>query len=308
MNILQLKYAVEVQRAGSITKAADNLYMNQPNLSKAIKELEGVLGFALFKRNSKGVAATPQGEEFLVYAKKVIEQMNKLEERFSQREQNKITFKISVPRATYITDAYAQFLCDLDTQKELDFEFLETNSMQAIANLLENDYHLGIIRYPTKFEHNFLKYLAGKDIKHHVIWEFSYLALLNKDDPLAQNTSMKSDLLADYIQLTHGDGSVPSVPSYELRREEEEENPPRVIKLFERGSQFDLLHSVPKTYMWVSPMPQKVLDRLGLCQVACSDVSDTYKDALIYRHGYKLSPQAKDFISKLGQVKNTLLT
>ena len=79
MNTQHLKYAVEVERTGSITQAADNLYMAQPNLSKAIKELEDTLGISIFRRTSKGVVPTEKGAEFLVYAKRILTQLEKVE-------------------------------------------------------------------------------------------------------------------------------------------------------------------------------------------------------------------------------------
>ena len=79
LNTLHLKYAVEVERTGSITQAAENLYMGQPNLSKAIMELEEPLGFQIFERTSKGVIPTGKGTRFLVYAKNVLSQIEKME-------------------------------------------------------------------------------------------------------------------------------------------------------------------------------------------------------------------------------------
>ena len=72
MNLMHLKYAVEVEKTRSISKAAENLFMSQPNLSRAIKELEETLGITIFKRTSKGMSLTPQGEEFMQYARKII--------------------------------------------------------------------------------------------------------------------------------------------------------------------------------------------------------------------------------------------
>ena len=72
MNILHLKYAVEVEKTSSITKAAENLFMGQPNLSRSIKDLEETLGIKIFRRTSKGIVPTIQGEEFLTYAKSKI--------------------------------------------------------------------------------------------------------------------------------------------------------------------------------------------------------------------------------------------
>lgn len=79
MNILHLKYAVEVAKAGSLSKAAEALYMNQPNLSRAIKELEASLGITIFGRSAKGVYVTPEGEEFLGYARKILSQIDEVE-------------------------------------------------------------------------------------------------------------------------------------------------------------------------------------------------------------------------------------
>ena len=79
-NILHLKYAVEIEKTGSITKAAENLYMGQPNLSRAIKELEDNLNITIFNRNSKGITITPEGEEFLQYARRIISQVEEVEE------------------------------------------------------------------------------------------------------------------------------------------------------------------------------------------------------------------------------------
>ncbi|MDE7194471.1 MAG: LysR family transcriptional regulator, partial [Oscillospiraceae bacterium] len=80
MNILHLKYAVEVEKTRSISKAAENLYMGQPNLSRAIKELEESLGITVFKRTTKGISITPDGEEFLRRARRIVSQVEEMED------------------------------------------------------------------------------------------------------------------------------------------------------------------------------------------------------------------------------------
>ena len=82
MNLVHLKYAVEVARCGSINKAAENLYMGQPNLSRAIKELENSLGITIFQRSSKGMVLTPEGEGFIAYAQKILRQVDEIEELY----------------------------------------------------------------------------------------------------------------------------------------------------------------------------------------------------------------------------------
>ena len=79
MNLLHLKYAVEIANTKSISRAAENLYMGQPNLSRAIKELEENLHITIFNRTSKGITVTPEGEEFLQYARRIIGQVEEVD-------------------------------------------------------------------------------------------------------------------------------------------------------------------------------------------------------------------------------------
>ena len=98
MNTLHFKYAVEVAKTGSITQAAENLYMAQPNLSKAIKELEETLGITVFRRTSKGVAPTEKGEQFLVYAKRILAQLDRMERLQHHQSEDGHRFSICVKR------------------------------------------------------------------------------------------------------------------------------------------------------------------------------------------------------------------
>ena len=109
MNILHMKYAVEVAKCGSINKAAEILLMNQPNLSRAIKELEASLGVEIFSRSAKGMVVTPEGETFLRYATSILKQVDEVEGLFKKSTTDKKKFSISVPRSSYISDAFANF-------------------------------------------------------------------------------------------------------------------------------------------------------------------------------------------------------
>ena len=117
MNLVHLKYAVEVAETGSINKASEKLYVSQPNLSRAIKELEASLGVTIFDRSAKGMVLTPDGEVFVRYARSILRQVDAIEEVFSKGTTEKKKFSISVPRASYVTDAFAEFskLLDKDT-------------------------------------------------------------------------------------------------------------------------------------------------------------------------------------------------
>ena len=92
MNLLHLKYAVEVEKTGSITRAAERLYMGQPNLSKAIRELEDSLGITIFRRTSKGVVPTREGAVFLGYAKSIAAWVEQVEKLYGSPQNERLSF------------------------------------------------------------------------------------------------------------------------------------------------------------------------------------------------------------------------
>ncbi len=299
MNILHLKYAVEVANTGSINKAAENLYMNQPNLSRAIKELEDSLGITIFERTTRGMRLTPDGEEFLGYAKKILSQIDAVENLYKKEREEKLRFSISVPRASYISDAFAQFVKKIDKSKSCEIFYKETNSMRAIDNILRADYKLGIIRYSASYDKQFKKSLEEKRLSYEMISEFSYVLIMNKNHPLANKPDIHFSDLTPYTEIAHADPYVPSMPFAAVKKEELPDDARKRIFVFERASQFDILSSDIDTFMWVSPIPQPLLDRYGLVRRGCGDNNKIYKDILVYRKDYTLSPLDNAFITEL---------
>lgn len=299
MNLMHLKYAVEVEKTRSINKAAENLLMGQPNLSRAIKELEESLGVTLFKRNSRGINPTPQGEEFIQYAKKILAQIDEVESMYKKGETNKQTFSISVPRASYISCAFTEFTKNIDLSRQAEILYKETNSMRVINNILQADYKLGIIRYQTSFEQYFKALLQEKKLSSQEIMSFSYQAVLSKNHALAGKESVKPSDFKKYIEIVHADSYVPSLPMADAKKAELSEFVDKRIYVFDRGSQFEILSNVADTFMWVSPIPQYILDRYGLVMKKCPSRRKVYKDVLVYRKSYHFTELDKKFIEIL---------
>lgn len=298
MNILHIKYAVEVARLGSLSKAAETLLIAQPNISRSIKELESDLGISIFNRSAKGMVLTPEGEEFINYAKSILNQIDEVEMLYKHGAPKKQKFSISVPRACYISDAFAEFSKSIDKEPAEIF-YKETNSQRTINNVLNNDYKLGIIRYAENYDKYFKEMLEEKGLVYEVVSEFSYGLIMNNKNPLAEKESITFDDLIPFMEIAHADPYVPSMPLSKVVKEELPDNIERRIFIFERASQFDLLSENPDTFMWVSPTPDKVLERYGLVQRKCEENKKIYKDVLIYRAGYKLSKLDKAFITEL---------
>ena len=305
MNLLYMKYAVEIATCGSLNKAAEKLYVGQPNLSRAIKELESSLGVTIFERSAKGMVITPDGEIFLKYAKSILSQVDAVENIFKNGSKRKKHFSISVPRASYISEAFARFSELLIDENEVEVFYKETNSMRAIKNILQEDYKLGILRYAENFDKYYKDTLDEKGLRCELITEFHYVLIMSADSPLAKKEEISFTDLSDYIEIAHADPYVPSLPLSEVKKEELPEVGRRIF-VFERASQFELLSSNTNTFMWVSPVPAKLLKRYGLVSRICSANKKIYKDIMIYRNDYTLSNLDKAFISELCNVKREI--
>ena len=123
MNLTDLHYVVEIDKSGSISKAAKELYVAQPNLSKAIKHLEREFGISIFERSSKGVKATREGQKFLEYAKRIIYEIEEMKRDCSDLGKENLSFKITVPRASYISSAFAEFIGMQSKETAIKAEF-----------------------------------------------------------------------------------------------------------------------------------------------------------------------------------------
>ncbi len=306
MNILHLKYALEVEKTESITKAAKNLYIGQPNLSKAIKELETVIGFNIFIRNPRGMTPTRRGKEFLDQARKIVNQLDEMKKIYLPLKPAAQRFSISVPRASYISDAFTNFVKTLDIQKEIELSFFETNSQQTITNTLETECNLGIVRFQTTHETYFLDLFREKNIDYQEIWQFEYLVVMSRSHPLANAEKILFSDLRDYIEIVHGDLALPVNGYTKTKKKPDMVQTNKRIFVYERGSQYDLLCTVPETYMWVSPIPEEMLSRFSVVQRKCKVDNWKFKDVLIFPKGYQFTALDQAFITQLFKSKEAV--
>ncbi len=306
MNLLHMKHALEVAKAGSLSKASEVLLIAAPNISRSIKELEADLGITIFDRTQNGMKLTPEGEEFLEFAKSILGQIDHVENYYKKGHPKKQTFSISVPRASYICEAFAEFSKSL-SKDAAEIFYKETNSQRTINNMLNHDYKLGIVRYAENYDMYFKTMLEEKGFTYELITEFTYKIIMSKDSPLAKLDTISSDDLVDYIEIAHADPYVPSMPISKVVKEELSDDIDRRIFVFERTSQFELLSRNLETFMWVSPIPKSLLERYDLVQKECSENRKIYKDLLIYKNGYKLSKLDRQFITELCESKRKYL-
>jgi DNA-binding transcriptional LysR family regulator len=305
LNTVLLQYAVEVEKTGSITKAAANLFMDQPNLSKAIKTLEESLGAPIFRRTSKGVIPTARGRIFLEHARNVLDQIEKMEHLYKPDQVGGVEFSLSMPRASYLSLAFSRFIRSLDKEEGMNVWLRETNSADTLKDVETGEYNLGIIQYQSSLEGYYAQAAAAKGLLLEPVLEYSLRLLMSEHHPLAGKKEIMGEDLLPYIEIAHGDGPFGRRENFEKKGKVPEST--KHVYVFERGSQFDLLEEDPHTYMWVSPMPEELLTRYGLVERQCKKKTGTYQDALIYRKGYSFTDWDKGFLNQLETVKSIFL-
>jgi hypothetical protein len=128
--------------------------------------------------------------------------------------------------------------------------------------------------------------------------------VVSKNNPLAKKEKVVAEDLRGYVEITHGDPYVPSLPLIDVKRAELSEFVKKRIMVFERGVQFTLLEQVPNTFMWVSPIPEDLKEKFNLVELKCDFNTKTYKDVLIYRNKYKLTKRDNKLIEEINRAKN----
>lgn len=290
MNLLHLRYVLEVARTGSITQAADNLYIGQPNLSRAVRELEESIGFAVFRRSSKGVSPTPKGEEFLRQARSILAQIDELETRFSPGRESSERFKVCVPPSCCYLQAFAWFLSSVQLSPDSQVVFQLSAPLQALRGVAEQTFSLGLIRLPSEREAQFLDLLREEGLSWEIFWEFERQAVLSP----GWEPSTREELEATGIELLCPETDAePSAPD-------------RRTLLCGPDTRLDLLPQLPAAYFWDSPVPEEFRRLHGLAARSFPSSEGPWRDLLIYREHSRLSPWEEQFLSCLRRAKNTL--
>lgn len=303
MNISHLRYAVEVEKTGSITRAAENLYMGQPNLSKAIKELETTLGITLFRRTYHGVSPTAKGKIFLDQAREVLSKIQEMESLYQSGEHS-LAFSICIPRASYISYGLAQFINSLDPAKGFSIDIQETNTMRTMERVVNGECNMGIMRCVLDRKPYYMNLLQEKHLHSESLWVSQFFVVMSEKNPLARKERITLDDLQQGICLEHGDEEIPFV--VKERRGSKGNKTDKSILVYERGSQFDMLQYVPDAYMWVTAIPEPMLKSMGLVQRPCEIDGNWVEDILVYPEYYHLTELDCAFIRNLERVRDEM--
>ncbi|KGP79378.1 MULTISPECIES: LysR family transcriptional regulator [Paenibacillus] len=205
MNLQQLKYVLEVASKGSMNEAAKSLFLSQPNLSNAIKELEKEIKITLFIRTNRGVTVTNEGAEFLGYARQVLQQFNMLEEKYISEKTTKQHFCVSTHHYTFAANAFVELVKEFGTS-EYEFTLRETKTYEIIEDVKNLRSELGIIYLSNYNESVLLKLLRERNIIFSELFTAKPHVFISKRHPLSNKESIDLDELDDYPCLSFEQG------------------------------------------------------------------------------------------------------
>ena len=238
MTLQQLYYALTISEVGSLNKAAEQLYMTQPSLTSAIKELENEIGISIFHRTSRGMVTTTEGAEFLSYARQLYEQYDLLLSKYSDNSERKKKFSVSTQHYSFAVKAFVETVKRFDSL-QFDFSIQETKTREVISDVAELRSEIGILYqnpYNTKV---ITKLLNKEDLAFYPLTECRAAVYLHKDHPLAKKKEISIEQLQEYPCLIFEQGEESS--AYFAEEILTELEYPRRIKTNDRATMVNLM-------------------------------------------------------------------
>lgn len=205
MTLAQLKYVIAVANVNSLNEAARNLYVSQPSLSSAIKSVESEIGFDIFLRSKTGITLTTKGEEFLGYAKSVVEQYDLLDAKYISQTKVKKTFSVSMQHYTFAVNAFVELVKSFGMD-DYEFEVHETKTHEVIENVKNQKSEIGIL-YLNDYNRNVLqKIITEAGLVFHPLFDCKIYVYLWKGHPLANQSEISLEDLEEYPCLAFAQG------------------------------------------------------------------------------------------------------
>ncbi len=201
MNLTHLSYILEIAKTGSITKAAQNLYMGQPNLSKAVRDMEKAMGTAIFKRTAKGVEPTEKGREFIEKAKLLLEETNNFEEHFFGKKEENARLWIAVSGAEYYFSEFQRIVLTHKDSEKINFGFLSCEREIALQLTAEGKADYAVIR-SSEDKDKFVSRIKERGLTPKLISQSDVRIAVNERDILAAKDKITVEDLKGYTEIT----------------------------------------------------------------------------------------------------------
>lgn len=275
-------------------KAADRLYVSQPGLSSAVRDLENEIGIQIFERVHNGVVTTPAGSSFIAYARSAVEQFERVEEKYLGAGKDRPTFSVSMQHYTIAVNAFIETVKEYDLD-EYQFFIRETQTGEVIEDVKTLRSEVGVIALSDFNKNTFKKVFADASLEFHELFSRNTYAYMHKDHPLAGKDEVSLDELQDYPCMVFDQGDNTSfyyreeaLATYDYRK---------VISTNERATSIELMLGL-NGYAVGAAMLGDSLNSSELIAVKLKE-EETLTFGYITRKGAQLSDMGKTFVEKL---------
>ncbi len=302
MTLAQLRYAITVANSNSMNEAARTLFISQPSLSAAVKELEEEIGVELFRRTNRGISVTPEGEEFLGYARQVVEQYELMETKYISKEQAKKKFSVSTQHYTFAVNAFVELVKQFGMD-EYEFAIHETKTYTVIEDVKNFKSEIGVL-YLNDFNNKVLTKLFHEfRLEFHEILKCSVYAYIWKGHPLAEREEITLEELREYPCLSFDQGVYNSfyfaeevLSTYEYKK---------LIKADDRATVLNMMVGL-NGYTLCSGIICEELNGTDYCAVKLKS-DEVMSIGYLVRKGVTISALGQKYLDELSRYKDKAL-
>ncbi len=299
MTLLQLKYIVTVAEKGTISEAAKELFISQPSLTNAIKELEKEMNICLFNRTNKGVVISNEGEEFLSYARQILQQTHLLEERYLNVSKQSPIFQVSTQHYSFAVNAFVDVIKEFDSY-QYDFTLRETQTHEIIDDVSQLKSEIGILYTSSLNENIIMKLLHKNDLIFEELFVAKPHVFLSQTHPLSNRTVLRIEDLEPFPYLSFEQGMYNSFYFSEeiLSTIDRKKN----IKVRDRATLFNLAIGLDG-YTISSGMIHHELNSQNIIAIPL-EYNEHMRIGTIRKKGFQLSRYAHSYVEKLNYYVN----
>ena len=281
MTLIQLKYILTIAETKSLNKAAEQLYVSQPSLTNALKELEKEIGITIFFRSGRGVTLTNDGVEFLIYARELYHEYEQLLHRYTEGSSYKKKFAVSTQHYSFAVNAFVDLIKQYG-QEEYDFSLRETQTYEIIEDVARLRSEIGILFLNDFNEAVLSKLLKSHDLEFHQLFVASPHVFISRKHPLAGNSIITNEELEEYPYLSFEQGEHNSFYFSEEIFSDFERR--KNIRVRDRATLFNLLIGL-NGYTVCSGVIDKKLNGKDIIAVPLADESDMRIGYITHRKG-----------------------
>lgn len=299
MTLQQLRYVMTVAETGTITEAADKLFISQPSLTNAIRELEKEMNIQIFNRTNKGISLSKEGEDFLGYARQVLEQAAILEDKYKGSDGGKKQFCVSTQHYSFAVNAFVDLIKEYG-QEEYDFCLRETQTFEIIDDVARMRSEIGILFLNDFNEAVIYKILKSHDLEFHQLFIAKPHVFISRTHPLADKSIITNEELTPYPYLSFEQGEHNSFYFSEeiFSVSERKKN----IRVRDRATLFNLLIGL-NGYTVCSGVIDRKLNGKNIIAVPLAEESDMRIGYITHRKGM-ISRLGNTYLRALEKYRN----